>query len=59
MTFEDSYIRVIVPLDPSQGPWDTEPRRPDEEAQDMDNLYKITASLEDYVNLTIDGTLSW
>lgn len=25
----------------------------------MDNLYKMTASLEDYVNLTADGTLSW
>ena len=59
MTFEDSRIRVIAPLDPSQGPWYIEPRRPNEEAQDMDNLYKMTASLEDYVNLTIDGTLSW
>ena len=59
MTFEDSHIRVIAPLDPSQGPRYTEPRRPDEGAQDMDNLYKMTASLEDYVNLTADGTLSW
>ena len=59
MTFEDSHIRVIAPLDPSQGPRYIEPRRPDEEAQDMDNLYKMTASLEDYVNLTADGTLSW
>jgi len=59
MTFEDSHIRVIVPLDASQGPRYTEPHRPDEEAQDMDNLYKMTASLEDYVNRTIDGTLSW
>jgi hypothetical protein len=32
MTFEHSRIRVIVPLDPSQGPQYTEPRRPDEGA---------------------------
>lgn len=25
----------------------------------MDNLYKMTTSLEDYVNPTADGTLSW
>ena len=59
MTFEDSRIRVIAPLDPSQGPRYTEPRRPDEGAQDMDNLYKMTASFKDYVNPTADGTLSW
>ena len=59
MTFEDSRIRVIAPLDPSQGPRYTEPRRSDEGAQDMDNLYKIIMSLEDYVNPTADGTLSW
>ena len=59
MTFEDSCIRVIAPLDTSQGPQYTEPCRPDEGAQDMDNLYKMTARLQDYVNLTADGTLSW
>ena len=59
MTFEDNCIRIIAPLDPSQGPRYTEPRRPDEGAQDMDNLYKMIASLEDYVNPTVDGTLSW
>jgi hypothetical protein len=26
---------------------------------DIDNLYKMTARMEDYVNPTVDGVLSW
>ena len=39
MTFEDVQIRVIVPLDPFQGPRYIEPIRAEEEARNMDSLY--------------------
>ena len=56
MTFEGKGLRVIVPLDPSQGERYTEPVR-DEDQDVLDHIYNITAKEEDYVNPTSEGIM--
>lgn len=58
MTFEVNNIRIITPLDPTKGPRYTEPICAQEEMRDVDDLYKVTSSRDDYNNPTVDGTLS-
>ena len=58
MTFEGKRLRVIVPLDPSQGERYTEPIR-DEYQDVLDHIYNITAKEEDYVNPTPEGIMDW
>ena len=59
MTFEGRNIRVIAPLDPSLDPHYTEPIHVEDEAREIDNFYKMTATQDDYINPTTDGMLSW
>ena len=65
MTFEGHNIRIIAPLDPTQGPRYTELICVDdhddlhEETRDVDDLYKVTSSQDNYVNPTMEGALSW
>ena len=58
MTFEGKYLRVIVPLDPSQGERYTEPVR-DEYQDVLDHIYTITSKEEDYVDPTVEGIMDW
>ena len=58
MTFEGKYLRVIVPLDPSQGERYTEPVK-DEDQDVLDHIYNITAKEEDYVDPTTEGIMDW
>ena len=58
MTFEGKGLRVIVPLDPSQGDRYTEPVK-DEDQDALDQIYNITTKEEDYVNPTAEGVLDW
>ena len=58
MTFEGKGLRVIVPLEPSQGERCTEPVR-DEDQDVLDHIYNITAKEEDYVNPTTEGIFSF
>ena len=58
MTFEGHNIRVIAPFNPSTGPRYTEPIRAEEEAKEIDDLYKMTTTRDDYINPTTYGTLS-
>ena len=51
-------MRIIVPLDPSQGERYTEPVR-DEDQDVLDHIYNITAKEEDYVNPTTEGIMDW
>ena len=44
MTFKVHNIRIIAPLDPSMGPWYTEPIRIEEERREIDDLYKMMTS---------------
>ena len=53
MTFEGKGLRVIVPLDPSQGERHTEP------VKDEDHIYNITTKEEYYVNPTTEGIMDW
>lgn len=59
MSFEGNGIRVIGPLDPALGPRFTELVTTEEEAHNIDAVYKLTAAQVDYVNPTDDGMLSW
>ena len=56
MTFEGEGLRVIVPLDPSQGERYTEPVR-DEYQDVLDHIYNIIAKEEDYVHPTPQGIM--
>ncbi len=58
MTFEGKGLRVIVPLDPSQGERYTKPVR-DEDQDVLDHIYSITTKEEDYVNPTAKGVMDW
>jgi hypothetical protein len=55
MIFEVGELKVIAPLDPKEGRRYIEPTKGDE----IDNLYNMTVRMDDYVNPTIDGALSW
>jgi hypothetical protein len=59
MMFEGDGIRVIAPLDPDEGPRYTKPIREEDRAYELDNIYKLTARQQDYINPTSDGNLSW
>ena len=58
MTFEGKGLRVIVPLDPSQGERYTEPVK-DEDQDALDHIYNITAKEEYYVNPIAEGIIDW
>ena len=58
MNFEGKDLRVIVPLDPSQGERYTEPVK-DEDQDVLDHIYNITAKDEDYVDPTAEGIMDW
>jgi hypothetical protein len=59
MTFEGDVIKVIAPLDPDEGRRYTEPIREEDRAYELENIYKLTARQNDYINPTADGNLSW
>ena len=58
MTFKGKYLRVIVPLDPSQGERYTEPLR-DEDHDVLGHIYNITVKEEDYVDPNAEGIMDW
>ena len=58
MSFEGNGIWVIGPWDPSLGPRYTELVTTEEEAHNIDVVYKLKAMQVDYVNPTDDGMLS-
>ena len=58
MTFKGKGLRVIIPLDPSQGEIYTEPLR-DEDQDVLEHIYKITAQEEDYIDPTAEGIMDW
>ena len=56
MVFENEGTRVIVPLDPAEGELYIEPVH---EEDDVDHIYKIIATDEDWINPTADGVIFW
>jgi hypothetical protein len=59
MTFEGDDLRVIAPLDMDEGRRYAEPIREEDHAYELENIYKLTARQQDYINPTTDGNLSW
>ena len=60
MSFERKSLQVIVPLDPVEGAHYTEPIHDYEESDDdLDQIYKIIARYQDWVNPTTDGRIAW
>jgi hypothetical protein len=54
MIFEGGGLKVTTPLDPTEARRYVEPTR-----KEIDNLYNMTTCMDDYVNPTADGALSW
>jgi hypothetical protein len=59
MSFETYTLCIITPLDLNEGDIYNEPVDEDERISVIENIYKITGPMEDYINPTIDGELSW
>jgi hypothetical protein len=60
MTFEVDGIKVVKPLDPYVGTRYTEPADNNMEGEYLDQLYTVIAGTrDDYINHTIDGSVSW
>jgi hypothetical protein len=55
MIFEVRDLKVTAPLDPTEGKRYIEPIR----GNNINNLYNMTAWMDDYVNPTTNGVLSW
>jgi len=59
MIFEKKSLRVVIPLDPPEGPRYTEPMHGYESDDDLDCIYKITIREEYWVNPTMNRWISW
>jgi hypothetical protein len=59
MSFKTNTLRVVTPLDPYEGDQYNEPMDEDAWSFVVQNIYKITGHIEDYINLTADRELSW
>ena len=58
MSFEGKELRVIVPLDPSQGARYTEPLR-NKDKDVLEHIYNIAAKEEDYIDPSAEGIMDW
>jgi hypothetical protein len=54
MIFEGGVLKVTTPLDPIEERRYVEPTR-----KEIDKLYNMTSHIDDYINPTVDGALSW
>jgi hypothetical protein len=59
MKFEGDGLRVIAPIDPNEGRRYTKPIREEDQAYEIENIYKLISGQHDYINPTIDGNLRW
>lgn len=59
MIFKGNNMRVIVPLDLSEGARYIEPVREQYCTTDIDNIYQLTTKEQDFVNPTAKGKLTW
>jgi len=55
MIFEKKSLCVIVPIDPAEGSYHTEPICNYESDDDLDCIYKIMTRDQNFVNSTVDG----
>lgn len=59
MIFEKKSLRVVVPLDLTEGSCYTEPVHDNKSNDELDCIYQITTREQDSVNPTTDGRISW
>ena len=59
LTFEDSELRVVAPIGPQEGQRYVETVNSEGQVDYLDCIHNITSARDDYVNLTVDGNLSW
>jgi len=59
MIFEKKSLRVVVPLDRIEGARYIELVHDNDSDDDIICIYKITVGEQDWVNLTVDGRISW
>ena len=59
MIFEKKSLRVVIPLDPTEGACYAEPIRDQGSDDDLEYIYKITVRDQDWLNLTAKGRISW
>jgi hypothetical protein len=59
MTFERYGLKVISSLDPDEGPRYTEPIREEDHTSELENIHKLTARQQDYINPIADGNVIW
>ena len=59
LTFEDSEVRVVSPIDSLEGQRYVNPVNSEVKGDYLDHIYNITFARDDYVNPTTDGKLSW
>ena len=59
LTFEDSYIMAIAPIDPLEGQRYVDPVNSEGQRDYLDQIYNITSTRDDYVNPTTDIKISW
>jgi hypothetical protein len=59
MKFEGNVLNFIAPLDSDEGHIYIEPTKEEDRAYELENIYKLTARQQDYINPTTDENLSW
>ena len=59
LSFEDSQLRVVAPIDPLEGKRYVEQVNSEGQGDYLDHIYKITSARDDYVNPIADVKLSW
>jgi len=58
MVFEKNEHQVIVSLDPTKGAQYTKPNHNYYEDEEIENIYKLTAGNEDWINPNADRRIS-
>ena len=59
LTFEDSELRVVAPIDLLEEHKYIEQVNSERQGDYLDQIYNITSTRDDYVNPTTDGKLNW
>ena len=59
LSFEDSELRLIAPIDMIKGRRYDKPVNNEGEGDYPDHIYNITSARDDYVNSTADKNLTW
>ena len=59
MSFEDIELWVVPPIDPLEGQRYVDQVNSEGQEGYLDNIYNISPTMDDYVNMIVDGNISW